>query len=606
MDDLSANSLVETVVFKKGAQIGASEAGNNWVGYVIDQAPGPMMVVQPTVDLAKRYSRQRIDPLVTSTERVRAKVALSKSRDSGNTILVKEFNGGILVVTGANSAAGLRSMPVRYLFLDEVDAYAADVEDEGDPVALAEARLRTFGRRAKRFIPSTPKLKGTSRISRYYEASDKRKYHVPCPLCDEKQVLDFERLRWEPGKPETVRYQCIKCEGKFAEHHKTEMLAAGEWIATAECEDKTIHGYHLSALYSPIGWFSWTEAARQWEGAVADADARKTFVNTVLGEEWEEEADAIPDWQRLYERREDWKHALVPERGLFITAGADVQADRIEVDIWAWGRQLESWLVEHVVIYGDTSVGSTWNNLTELLGRTWEHETGARVALQRIAVDTGAYTSEVYRWARNQDRQTVLPIKGVAAYDRLVPVSGPTKVEVMPNGDRLKRGINLWTVSVSFFKKELYKQLNLVKPTDEQLDEGLRYPSGYVHLSRSVSDEWIKQLVAEQQVIVRSRRGFAVRTEWRQLRPRNEALDCRVYARAAVWLAGADRWSDARWRDLELQLGLEAPVTERVDAPVAVMREAVSEQPIGEPPPEAPIGGQLRRRLIGRPVRVRY
>ena len=153
----------------------------------------------------------------------------------------------------------------------------------------------------------------------------------------------------------------------------------------------------------------------------------------------------------------------------------------------------------------------------------------------------------------------MLPVRGVGAYDRLVPVSGPTKVDILSSGRKVKGGLNLWTVSVSFFKKELYKHLALAKPTDEQLAQGFTFPAGYVHLPDIVSDEWIKQLVAEQQVIVRSRRGFATRTEWRQLRPRNEALDARVYARAAVWLAGADRWSDQRWRNLEQQLGLDPP-----------------------------------------------
>jgi phage terminase large subunit GpA-like protein len=604
MDDLSARSPIETVIFKKAAQIGASEAGNNWIGYIIDQAPGPAMLVQPTVDLAKRYSRQRIDTLIEASPQLKTKVAPSKVREPGNTMLMKEFLGGILVITGANSAVGLRSMPVRYLFLDEVDAYPGDVEDEGDPVQLAEARISTFGLRAKELLTSTPKMKGSSRISRRYEASDQRRFFVPCPLCEHMQVLDFERLHWTAREYDSVVYQCVACEGSFPEHHKTQMLAAGEWRTTAESSDPFTHGYQLSALYSPIGWLSWAKIAKQWEEAADNADLRKTFVNTVLGEEWEEEADAIPDWQRLYERREDWQHAVVPERGLFLTAGGDVQADRIEVDIWAWGRQLESWLVEHIVILGDTAQASTWNNLTELLGRTWEHVSGRRLGLQRLAIDTGGFTSEVYKWVRNQDRLSVLPVKGVAAYDRLVPVSGPTRIELMPNGERLKRGINLWTVSVSFFKKELYKLLNLAKPTDEQLAEGLRYPSGYVHISRSASDEWVRQLVAEQQVIVRSRRGFVVRTEWRLLRPRNEALDCRVYARAAVWLAGADRWSDAKWRDLELQLGLEEIVAPRVETPAPPpVREMVSEQLVATAPVE--MGGMISRPAVFR-RRVRF
>jgi phage terminase large subunit GpA-like protein len=492
----------------------------------------------------------------------------ARARDSGNTVLMKEFTGGVLVITGANSAVGLRSMPVRYLILDEVDAYPGDVDAEGDPVALAEARARTFSFRARKLLISTPLIKGTSRISREYERSDQRKYFVPCPLCHEMQTLEFARLRWQPGKPETVQYQCAACEGLFEEGLKTEMLAAGEWRATAVSADLHTHGYHLNGLYSPVGWLSWVDIARQWEEAASDASARKTFVNTVLGEDYEEEADQVPDWQRLYERRERWPHRVVPERGLFLTAGVDVQADRIEIDIWAWGRGLESWLVEHIVLAGDPGRPEIWPLMSELVQRTWEHQTGAQMALQYLAIDTGFATQAVYTWARSQDRHVVLPVRGVGAYDRIVPVSGPTKVEIKQDGKRIKRGLNLWTVSVSFFKKELYKHLGLDKPTDEQLAQGFTFPAGYVHLPDVTSDEWIKQLVAEQQVVVRSRRGFSAKTEWRQLRPRNEALDARTYARAAVWLAGADRWAESRWRGLEGQLGLAEPPARRPPPPL--------------------------------------
>jgi phage terminase large subunit GpA-like protein len=581
MDDLSVGSPILRVVFKKCAQIGASEVGNCWIGYLVDQAPGPILMVQPTVELAKRYSKQRIDALFDESELMRSKVRTARSRDSGNTILLKEFEGGLLIMTGANSAVGLRSMPVRYLFLDEIDAYPGDVEAEGDPVALAEARARTFSFRSKKFLASTPGLKNMSRISREYERSDQRKYFVPCPLCAVMQTLEFPRLRWQPGKPATVQYQCSSCEGTFGEHHKTDMLAAGEWRSTAESLDALAHGYHLNGLYSPVGWLGWADIAKQWEDAVNDADARKTFINTVLGEEWEEEAAEVPDWQRLYERREEWPLHTVPERGLFLTAGSDVQADRIEVDIWAWGRGLESWLVEHIVLPGDPGRTEVWAQMTELLGRTWEHSTGNRMALQRLAVDTGFSTQSVYAWARGQDKATVLPVRGVGIYDRVVPVVGPTPVEVMANGKKVKRGVKIWTVSVSYFKKELYKHLGLDKLTDEQLAQGYTFPAGFVHLNDSTSDEWIKQLVAEQQVIVRSKHGFNARTEWRQLRPRNEALDARVYARAAVWLAGADRWPDSRWRALEEQLGLG-------EMPARNPPPATSTAPTGAMAPPAP------------------
>jgi phage terminase large subunit GpA-like protein len=271
---------------------------------------------------------------------------------------------------------------------------------------------------------------------------------------------------------------------------------------------------------------------------------------------------------------------------LFLTAGADVQADRIEVDVWAWGRNLESWLIEHIVLDGDPGRTEVWTKMDALLSKTWEHATGARLGLQRLAVDTGYATQAVYQWARAQDRSTVIPVRGVGTYDRLVPVSGPTKVEVLQSGQRLKRGLNLWTISVSYFKREVYKWLGLERPIDEQLEQGIAFPRGYMHFPMSASDEWCRQLVAEQQVIVRSRRGFQARTEWRLLRPRNEALDARVYARAVVWLAGADRWAEARWRNLEEQLGLDAPPP----APPAPVAPA--------PEPEPKPAGQLLQRPV--------
>jgi phage terminase large subunit GpA-like protein len=262
MDRLSPGDPTQRVVFMKAAQVGATEGGNCFIGFVMHQAPGPMLAVQPTVDLAKRNSRQRIDPLIDESPELRERVKPARSRDAGNTMLSKEFAGGILIMTGANSAVGLRSTPARYIFLDEVDAYPASADEEGDPVTLAEARSLTFAHRRKVFLVSTPTTRGLSRIEREFEASDQRRYFVPCPHCGTLQWLRFERLRWDKGRPETAEYHCESCEAPIAEHHKTAMLAAGEWRATATSADPTTAGYHLSALYSPVGWLSWQRIAR--------------------------------------------------------------------------------------------------------------------------------------------------------------------------------------------------------------------------------------------------------------------------------------------------------------------------------------------------------
>ena len=552
MDRLSPGDPTQRVVFMKAAQVGATEAGNNWIGFAIHQAPGPMLAVQPTVELAKRNSRQRIDPLIDESPELRERVKPARSRDAGNTMLSKEFAGGILIMTGANSAVGLRSTPARYIFLDEVDAYPASADEEGDPVTLAEARSLTFAHRRKVLLVSTPTIRGLSRIEREYEASDQRRFFVPCPHCGHAQWLKFDRLRWQKGRPETAEYHCEGCDAAIAEHHKTAMLEAGEWRATAVATDPGTVGYHLSALYSPIGWLSWERIVRSWEAAQGSDEAIRAFKNTILGETWVESGEA-PDWSRLYDRREAWKPGIVPAGGLFLTAGADVQKDRIEVDVWAWGRGGTSWLVDHIVIDGGPDHQGAWAELTKLLDRTWPHQNGAHLRLAKLAVDTGYEAPAVYAWSRRQGVAQVASVKGVEGFNRSSPVSGPTYVDVTDAGKRLRRGARLWTVAVSTFKAETYRHLGLPRPTKEELAEGVQFPPGTVHLPDWVDSEWLKQLVAEELVTVRTKRGFA-RLEWQKLRERNEALDCRVYARAAAWIVGADRWSEARWVDLETQV----------------------------------------------------
>jgi phage terminase large subunit GpA-like protein len=555
MDCLSPVSSIERVVVMKGAQIGVSECGNNWIGYVIHHAPGPMLAVLPTVEMAKRNSKQRIDPLIEESEVLRERVQPARSRDAGNTVLAKEFPGGVLVMTGANSAVGLRSMPVRYLFLDEVDGYPGDLDGEGDPVALAEARTRTFARR-KIFIVSTPTIKGASRIEREYLGTDQRRFFLPCPHCGHMQWLEFERLRWEKGQPDTAHYLCEGCEGQIYEHHKTRMLEQGEWRATAKTEDNNgkTAGFHVSSLYSPVGWRSWARIGAAWETAQGNDAALKSVRNTDLGETWQERGEA-PDWQRLYDRREDYDLGTLPSGGLFLTAGADVQRDRIEVDIWAWGRGLESWLVDHMVIEGGPADPKSWGALTALLSQTWPNNTGGQHGLARLAIDTGYEAPAVYTWARGAGHGQVAPIKGVGGFERSAPVAGPTYVDATERGRRLRRGARLWTVSVAVFKSETYRFLRLDRPTDEDLEAGTAFPDGYVHLPRGIDSEWLKQFCAEQLVTVRNRQGFS-KLEWQKLRERNEALDCRVYARAAAWIAGIDRWSERIWENLEGQAGM--------------------------------------------------
>ena len=556
MDCLSPTSPVERVVFMKAAQLGATEMGNNWIGYVIHHAPGPMMAVSPTVEMAKRNSKQRIDPLIEESPVLADLIAPARSRDAGNTILAKEFRGGVLVMTGANSAVGLRSMPVRYLFLDEVDGYPLDVEGEGNAISLAEARTRTFTRR-KILIVSTPTISGASAIEREYEASDQRRYFVPCPHCGHRQWLRFEQLRWDKGQPETAAYLCESCDTAIAEHHKTWMLEHGEWRAMADGKSA---GFHLSSLYSPVGWRSWREIAAAWEAAVnkesGSAAAIKTFKNTELGETWVEEGEA-PDWQRLVERREDYRIGSVPAGGLLLVGGADVQKDRIEASIWAFGRGKESWLIEHRVLMGDTARDTLWKRLAEMLSEHWTHASGAAMPLARFALDTGFATQEAYAFVRACRDSRVMAVKGMARGAALIGT--PTAVDMTQGGKKLRRGIKVFSVASGIAKLEFYN--NLRKSADVG-EDGLTtvFPAGFVHLPK-IDAEFIQQLGAEQLITRRDRNGFPVR-EWQKMRERNEALDCYVYARAAASAAGLDRFEERHWQELERQLGMGRPPDE--------------------------------------------
>lgn len=548
MDDLSATSPVEKVVFMAGAQVGKSESGNNWIGYIIDNCPGPTLSVQPTVDMAKRNSRTRIAPLIEESPRLHEKVKDPRSRDSGNSMLSKEFPGGILVMTGANSAAGLRSMPVRFLFLDEVDAYPGDVDGEGDACALAEARTRTFSRR-KMFWTSTPTIAGRSRIEREYLDSDMQVFELPCPFCGEFQQLLWEQMKWEEGRPETVRYVCRSCGEGIEEHHKNKMLPQGRW--SPQNPEGKWRGYHISSLYSPLGWFSWKDCVDKYLDAQKSDEAMRVFQNTVLGQTYADTGEA-PDWEVLYHRREAFPMGQVPDKAVFITAGIDVQKDRLEMEIVGWGRNLESWSLDYVVISGDTAEDEVWEQLSRQISLTYPCSNGLQMPIRMAAIDTGFRTQEVYRWVKSQSAIRVMAVKGREQQSTIL--GQPSSVEMTVRGKRIRSGVKVWPVGVGVAKSELYGWLRRKQPTDP--DEAL--PFGWCHFPQH-SEEFFKQLTAES-LVSRIVRGYQ-KYQWEKTRERNEALDCRIYARAAAAAIGADRWDEARWDYEASESGANVPGT---------------------------------------------
>lgn len=528
MDCLTAYEPYKKVVFMKGAQVGATEAGNNFIGYVMHISPAPMMMVQPTDTMIDRLSKTRIDPLIAACPELASRVAAPKSRDGKNTISMKTFPGGVLILTGANSATALRSQPVRYLILDEVDGYPGDVGDEGSPVELAIARTATFPNK-KIFIISTPTVSGMSSVEREFEETDKHYYHVPCPHCGSKQKLEFANLHWDEGNPASVRYACIHCGALIEERHKFQMLEGGEWIPdNPEKSNNTTIGFHLNSLYSPYGWKSWETIVTEFLATKGSQTKLKVFVNTVLGETWAERGDA-PPFKNLYNRREEYRLNDVHDDVCFLTAGVDVQRDRLELEIVGWCADKRSYSIDYRVLEGDTAGPAVWNLLADTLQERWLRSDNTELPIRMMAVDSGYNTTHVYEFCRRFDRSRVIPIKG---QDNLgMAVSPPKQVDVTRSGKRVGH-IRVWNVGVSFLKSELYSMLRLEKDS-----EGVP-PPNYCHFPQ-YGEHYFRGLTAEEQVkkIVR---GYP-RYEWKKVYERNEPLDCRIYARAAAVVIGIDR-----------------------------------------------------------------
>jgi len=599
--DAVSDPLIEEVVVMKSAQVGWTEIINNIAGYFIDQDPAPIMVMQPTLEMAEGWSTDRLAPMVRDSPRLAAKIADAKSRDSGNKLLQKRFPGGQLVIVGANSPASLASRPMRVILADEVDRYPASAGVEGDPLTLAYKRTNNFWNRRK-LAGSTPTIAGSSRIEAKFDESDKRFFFVPCPHCDEHQVLKWEQVRWEKTKSgahraDTAHYVCEHNGCIWDDADRWAAVLKGEWRATEPFNG--IAGFHIWEAYS--SWVKLSATVAAFLLAKKTPETHKVWTNTALGLTWVEKGEA-PDWQRLYERRsQELRLGEVPEWVARITVGTDVQRNRIEASIWGWGEGMRSVLIDHRVFMGDPAAEEVWTELTAFLGEEWETPAGRRLRMTKLAIDTGDghSTTQVYNWARKHPRE-VMAIKGVGKFDASQPVIGPTWVDVTVRGRKVQRGVQLYTIAVSVFKSETYSWLRLDQPLD-----GQPFPNGYIFLPMGVDEEWLQQLVAEQLVTVKNKRTGFTRQEWQKTRPRNEAIDCRVYARAAAYALGLDRWSSVKWAraigakvpqraPAETPSGTSAPRSARAAAPVkpATKPKAPKINPLTGKPRGSHFGGR--------------
>lgn len=533
---------VRIVTVMGPTQLLKTEMINNSIGYIIDQDPGPTLMVQPTEALAEAWGNERFDKMVRDTPRLTEKISKKKSRDSANSKLHKEFTGGYLAIVGANAPGGLASRPIRNLLLDEIDKYPLSAGREGDPIKLARERTATFWNR-KIIQVCSPTVEGKSRIAQEYEASDQRVYEVPCPSCGHAEEMQWRNVVWPEGEPEKALYHCPECRHPWEEYQRLEAIQGGEWRATKPFKGHA--GFRCSKLVSP--WETIAELAMKFCEAKKNVEQLKVFVNTSLAETWKEKGDA-PEWKKLYDRREIYPKRIVPKPAVFLTAGVDVQKDRLEVEIKAWARGQESWSIDYRVLMGETEERPVWELLDGVLGEQFEHENGRSLHIAMMAVDSGYLTQTVYNWVRGWPATRVVAIKG--RDNQSVVVGTPSPVDVNINGQKIKRGTMVWPIGVSILKAELYRRLKLERPID-----GEDYPPGYLHYPE-YSEDFFKQLTAEQ-LVSKISKGYRV-YEWQKVRERNEALDTAIYCRAAAAILGMDRMKPQHWDKLESEVGVHS------------------------------------------------
>jgi phage terminase large subunit GpA-like protein len=557
MDCLSSISRVRRVVLMFGSQLGKTEAGLNWLGSIIHWNPAPTLLVQPTLEMAKRLNRQRLEPFIRETPPIAERIPPPRARDSGNTAFLKLFPGGMFVLTGANSASAAQSMPAANLFADEVSSYPLRLDDKGDPLENFEARTANFPR-GKTLITSTPGEAKACRVTKEFETrSDRRRFHVPCPACGVAQVLVWPQFKWDRPEGE-VTYECAHCAERFEERHKSRMLPSGVWVPTAAGDGITA-GFHLPGWYAPLGWISWGEIRDQFIRAKTDAELLKGWVNKRAAEAWRDEIENAFNVEGLAKRRQDIKAGngypvgVVPDEVVLITGGVDVQGgggsvgERLVVTLWGWGRGEEGWHLGHWEIHGDPQQDEVWQQLDNIAATSWKRADGRQLKMSMGGIDDGGHAPHAVRnFCRSGPAQWV-PMKGSGTKGRpiigkgsAVDVSGKNKVVT-------KRALLLYSIGTDASITHLQGRIRNEQPG-----------SGYLHLGQCSSDQFLAELFPWKRR-ARAVKGFT-QYEW-TLPPgaHDEGGDCTRMAYAALQLV-ARRYNRATmWDQLEQQVSGMVP-----------------------------------------------
>jgi phage terminase large subunit GpA-like protein len=508
--DAVTDARVREVVVMKSAQIGWTEILGNVVGFHVDRDPAAILLIQPTLDMAEAWSKDRLAPMVRDTPALRGKIKDARARDSGNTLLHKRFPGGHITMAGANSPASLASRPIRVVLCDEVDRYPASAGAEGDPISLARKRSTTFWNR-KLLMGSTPTVKGSSRIEAAFEVSDKRHLEVPCPHCETFDRLRWECVKWPEQNPRAAYYACPHCGSVINDADKLRMLQQGRWCATAQSDG--VAGFHIWEAYSP--WVTFGQLAAAFVEAKRTPQTLQTWVNTSLGETWVEQGEA-PTWERVSKQRSDYQSGDVPAGVLALVAGVDVQKNRLVYVVRGFGAEMFSALIEHGELWGETDQPAVWTRLANLLAERW----GDDQAISAMMVDSGYRADQVYAFARRFPQ-----VRATKGHDTLPKPIQPSKVDVTVRGRVVKRGLQIFHLDSSYFKGWVHGRI--AWPIGE--------PGAWL-LPEDVSDDYCKQIVAESLITLPN--GKKV---WKQTAPDNHYLDAEAMAAAGAYLLQVHR-----------------------------------------------------------------
>jgi phage terminase large subunit GpA-like protein len=519
---------VETVVVMASSQVGKTELLLNTLGYFMHLDPCAAMLLEPTLEIAAAVSKDRLMPMLRVTPALRGLIGPARAHDRSNSLLHKSFPGGHVTLAGANSPASLASRPIRVLLADEVDRWPTS-STEGDPLALAHVRTRTFSRR-KIIITSSPTIKGASRVEDWYAISNQQVYETPCPRCGEGFVFAWEHVRWDEGNLASAHIECPMCHQRIEDTERPAMIAAGTWRATAPFAG--IAGFHLWEGVSP--WRSLRDQVAAFLVARRSLETRQAWTNTALGRTWEAPGESVEP-SHLMLRREDYG-GQVPAGVKLVTAGIDSQDDRLEALVCGWGFGEECWILERVSLPGDPARDDVWAQLDELLGMDWPHVEGGTLRIQCALIDAGGHrTQAIYSHVIPRQLRRLYASFGRSGGEKGLLVSPPKPVRPANGTGNVLRRI----VDSDQAKALLYARLRVATPGAE-----------YIHFPTSVDETFFHELTSERLVTKRNKYGVPTKT-WEQTRERNESLDALVLALAALRIVAP---TPARFEVLARQL----------------------------------------------------